>query len=57
MTFEKQVKIALIKKEWTQRRLAEELGISRVYLYEVLKYPKSPQLRKQIKEILADEWN
>lgn len=56
MSFEKEVKIALIKKDWSQARLAKEMGISPAYLGELLKGSReTPSRIDQIKEILKDE--
>jgi transcriptional regulator with XRE-family HTH domain len=56
MSFEKKVKIALIKKEWTQKDLAEELGITVSYLRDLMKGNRQSEQRiKQIKEVLKGE--
>lgn len=56
MSFEKRVKIALVKKDWSQAKLAKEMGISPAYLGELLKGSRTtPSRIEQIKEILKDE--
>lgn len=56
MSFEQEVKIALIKKEWTQKDLAEELGITVSYLRDLMKGNRQSEQRiREIKEVLKDE--
>jgi transcriptional regulator with XRE-family HTH domain len=45
--FEKQVRIALIQQEKTLTGLAEELGISISYLYEIIKGTRNAEEQKQ----------
>ena len=52
--FEKQVRIALIQHEKTMTGLAEELGISVSYLYEIIKGTrKAEEKKKQIETLLG----
>lgn len=56
MSFEQEVKIALIKKEWTQKDLAEELGITVSYLRDLMKGNRQSEQRiREIKEVLKNE--
>ena len=50
--FEKQVRIALIHQEKTLSGLAEELGISVSYLYEIIKGTRKSEEQKQKIRIL-----
>ena len=45
--FEKQVRVALIQQEKTLTSLAEELGISVSYLYEIIKGTRKADEKKQ----------
>ena len=45
--FEKQVRIALIQQDKTFKSLAEDLGISNSYLYEILKGTRKSEEQKQ----------
>lgn len=52
--FEKQVRVALIQQEKTLTGLAEELGISISYLYEIIRGTrKAEEKKKQIKILLG----
>lgn len=52
--FEKQVRIALIQQEKTMTGLAEELGISVSYLYEIIRGTRKAEEQKQrIKTLLG----
>lgn len=52
--FEKQVRVALIHHEKTLTGLAEELGISVSYLYEIIRGTrKAEEKKKQIKILLG----
>lgn len=56
MSFEKEVKIALIKKDWTQRELARQMGISIAYLRDLLQGNRTSEERlEQIKDLLKEE--
>lgn len=56
MSFEKEVRIALIKKEWTLRDLADEMGITVPYLRDLLKGNRSTEARiVEIKQLLKEE--
>ena len=56
MSFEKRVKIALIKKDMTLADLAREMDITRAYLGELLKGNRQmPDRIAQIKDILKDD--
>lgn len=56
MSFEQEVKIALIKKDWTQKDLAEELGITVSYLRDLMKGNRQSEQRiREIKEVLKNE--
>lgn len=56
MSFEKEVKIALIKKDWTQRELARQMGISIAYLLDLLQGNRTSEERlDQIKDLLKEE--
>lgn len=56
MSFEKEVKIALIKKDWTQRELARQMGISIAYLRDLLQGNRTSEERlDQIKDLLKEE--
>ncbi|EMF0058886.1 helix-turn-helix transcriptional regulator [Enterococcus hirae] len=53
MTLKQQVQIALIKKKWSQRELARQMGISMAYLQDILVENRTPIKRlKQIEELL-----
>nr|DAK19998.1 MAG TPA: Regulatory protein [Caudoviricetes sp.] len=55
MSFEKRVKIALIKKDMTLADLAREMDITRAYLGDLLKGNRqTPERINQIEEILKD---
>jgi transcriptional regulator with XRE-family HTH domain len=45
--FEKQVRVALIQQEKTLSGLAEELGISVSYLYEIIRGTRKAEEKKQ----------
>jgi transcriptional regulator with XRE-family HTH domain len=45
--FEKQVRVALIQQDKTLTSLAEELGISVSYLYEIIRGTRSAEAQKQ----------
>lgn len=52
----KEILKALIDKEWTNTDLANEMGISRMYLNDLLNFRRGSIFRmKQIKEILGLE--
>ena len=54
--FEKQVRVALIQQEKTLTSLAEELGISVSYLYEIIRGTRKAEEKKQrIKTLLGLE--
>ena len=56
MSFEKRVKIALIKKDMTLADLAREMDITRAYLGDLLKGNRqTPDRIVQIKDILKDD--
>lgn len=56
MSFEKRVKIALIKKDMTLADLAREMDITRAYLGDLLKGNRQTTDRiAQIKDILKDD--
>lgn len=56
MSFEKRVKIALIKKDMTLADLAREMDITRAYLGDLLKGNRQTLDRiAQIKDILKDD--
>lgn len=56
MSFEKRVKIALIKKDMTLADLAREMDITRAYLGDLLKGNRqTPDRITQIKDILKDD--
>ena len=56
MSFEKEVKIALIKKDWTQRELARQMGISIAYLRDLFQGNRTSEERlDQIKDLLKEE--
>lgn len=53
MTLKQQIQIALIKKGWSQRELARQMGISMTYLQDILVEKRIPIKRlKQIEELL-----
>ena len=53
MALKNQVKIALIKKGWSQRELARQMGISASYLQDILVGNRTPEQRlKQIEYLL-----
>lgn len=53
MNIKKKVKIALIKKNWSQRELARRMGISAPYLQDILAGNRNPNNRiKQIEHLL-----
>lgn len=48
-----EVKIALIKKGWSQRELARQMNITMSYLADILKENRKPKERlKQIEKLL-----
>lgn len=52
----KEILKALIDREWTTTDLANEMGISRMYLNDLLNFRRGSIFRmKQIKEILGLE--
>lgn len=54
MSRKNQVKIALIQKEWSQRELARQMGITMSYLQDILNGYRNPEERlKQIEELLG----
>lgn len=56
LSFEKEVKIALIKKGWSQRELARQMGITVSYLRDLLKGNRNSEERlNQISELLQKE--
>lgn len=58
MSFNKEVRIALIKKDWTLTDLANEMAISVPYLRDLLNGDRTTEKRiNQIKEILQKELN
>lgn len=53
MTLKKQVAHALIDKDWSQRELARQMGITMSYLQDILNENRKPRERlKQIEELL-----
>lgn len=53
MSLKKQVAHALIDKDWSQRELARQMGISMAYLQDILLENRKPVERlKQIEELL-----
>lgn len=53
MSLKNQVKIALIKKGWSQRELARRMNITVSYLQDILNENRKPEERlKQIEELL-----
>ncbi|MBC1937147.1 helix-turn-helix transcriptional regulator [Listeria grandensis] len=53
MSFKDRVKIALVKKGWSQRELARQMDISVAYLQDILKgNRKSEERLKQIHDLL-----
>ena len=53
----KEVRIALIRREWTQRDLARQIGVSAAYLSLVMKGHRSvPDLEVRILEALGLSW-
>ena len=53
MSLKNQVKIALIKKGWSQRELARRMDITVSYLQDILNGNRKPEERlKQIEELL-----
>ncbi|EMF0406359.1 helix-turn-helix transcriptional regulator [Enterococcus hirae] len=53
MTLKQQVQIALVKKGWSQRELARQMGISVTYLRDIFTEKRKPKERlKQIEELL-----
>lgn len=56
MSFEKRVRIALIKKDMSLADLAREMEVSKPYLSDLLKGNRqTPERIQQIKDILKDE--
>lgn len=56
MTLKQQVVIALVKKEWSQRELARQMGITMSYLADILKGNRKAEKRlSQIEELLEIE--
>lgn len=56
MTLKKQVVIALVKKDWSQRELARQMGITMSYLADILKGNRKAEKRlSQIEELLEIE--
>lgn len=56
MTLKKQVAHALIDKEWSQRELARQMGITMSYLQDILNGNRKPVERlKQIEKLLDIE--
>lgn len=54
MTLKKQVAHALIDKEWSQRELARQMGITMSYLQDILLENRKPKERlEQIEELLG----
>lgn len=45
MSRKDKIKIALIQKGWTQRRLAKEMGVSPAYLQDIIRENRNPQER------------
>lgn len=55
MSFEKRVRIALVKKGKSVAWLARQMGVSRVYVGDLLKGRRqTPERINQIEEILKD---
>ncbi|EAD4381150.1 helix-turn-helix transcriptional regulator [Listeria monocytogenes] len=53
MSFKDEVKIALVKKGWSQRELARQMEISAAYLQDILKGNRNSEERiKQIHDLL-----
>lgn len=58
MSIKNQVKIALIKKGWSQRELARQMNITVSYLQDILNENRKPAERlKQIEELLEIKIN
>lgn len=56
MSFEKRVRIALIKKDMSLADLARKMEVSKPYLSDLLKGNRQkPERIQQIKDILKDE--
>lgn len=54
MSLKKQVAHALIDKDWSQRELARQMGITMSYLQDILLENRKPAERlKQIEELLG----
>ncbi|MCF1614818.1 helix-turn-helix transcriptional regulator [Tetragenococcus koreensis] len=54
MSVKQEVKIALVKKGWSQRELARQMDISITYLQDILNEVRRPEERlKQIENILG----
>ena len=47
MDFRQKVKIRLIQKGWTQKDLADELGLSQVYVNMLLRGARKSELQKR----------
>ncbi len=53
VSFKDEVKIALVKKGWSQRELARQMEISAAYLQDILKGNRNSEERiKQIHDLL-----
>lgn len=58
MSLKDEVKIALIKKGWSQRELARQMNITMSYLADILKENRKPKERlKQIEKLLDIKLN
>ncbi len=54
MNRKKEVKVALIKKGWSQRELARQMGISVAYLQDILNGNRNTEERlRQIDDLLG----
>lgn len=47
LTFEQKAKIQMIKKNLTLQDIADELGISKAYVSDILKGNRNPEDKKQ----------
>lgn len=53
MSLKQQVVIALVQKEWSQRELARQMGITMSYLADILRGNRKPKERlEQIEKLL-----
>lgn len=54
MSLKQQVVIALVQKEWSQRELARQMGITMSYLADILRGNRKPKERLEQIENLLD---